>query len=271
RSAPGFYSCAYSENTASFVPVTYAYCSNNVWGAPVYQLNHINANPFTAQPRPGVRYGPESESCFALWSEYSGSTNVWASVGCSGVPNPWKNIYFRGVIEGMWDAPADTLRSDSLTLYLRKDFPPYQIIDSSKLKLDNDGYGTFWFTNASNYTNYYIATRHRNAIETWSATTFQYTPSLVSYTYDFTFSPLQSFGVNEIQVDVSPDLYAFYSGDVNQDGSINLNDILIIYNDAKNFVSGYVPSDINNDNVTNLNDLLITSNNTSKFIVRITP
>ncbi|MEP7146291.1 MAG: hypothetical protein ABI792_04730, partial [bacterium] len=271
RSAPGVFSCAYSENTVSFVPATYCSSNNYVWDAPVYQMNHINANPFTAKPRPGVRYGPDGESCFALWSEYSGSTNVWASVGCSGTPNPWKNIYFRGVIEGMWDAPADTLRSDSLTLYLREDFPPYNIVDSSKLKLDNDGYGTFWFTNALNYTNYYIAARNRNSIETWSATTFQYTPDLVSYIYDFTFSPLQAYGVNEVQVDILPDLYAFYSGDVNQDGSVNLNDILLVYNDANSFISGYVPSDVNNDNVTNLADILITSNNFAKFIVKITP
>ncbi|MBL8008579.1 MAG: hypothetical protein JNJ56_13735, partial [Ignavibacteria bacterium] len=83
RSAPGFYSCAYSENTLSCVPVTYCSAVNNVWGGLVLQMNHINTNPFNAQPRPGIRYGPEDESCFALWTEYSGGTNVWASTGCS--------------------------------------------------------------------------------------------------------------------------------------------------------------------------------------------
>jgi len=270
RSAPGYYSCAYSENTLSFVPVTYCEAINNIWGGLVLQMNHINTNPFTAQPRPGVNYGPEGESCFALWTEYSGSTNVWASTGCAGAVLAQRNIFFRGVIEGLWDAPADTMRNDTVKLLLREDSAPYNIVDSSKVRLDNDGYGTFWFNNAQQFTNYYIVAKHRNSIETWSATTFQFT-SGANYTYDFTFSPLQSYGANMVQVDTSPDLFAFYSGDVNQDEVIDGSDLLLIDNDASNFVTGYVSTDINGDEFVDGSDAAISDNNASNFVSVIRP
>lgn len=268
RSAPGFYACAYSENTMSFVPVTYCAASNNIWGFPVYQMNHINTNPFTAQPRPGIKYGPDGESCFSMWTEYSGSTNVWASLGCSGNVNSWKHIFFRGVMQGLWNAPADTMVNDTARLILRNDFSPYSIVDSAKTFLSNDGYGDFWFTNALNNVNYYIVAKHRNALETWSASTIQFNPVFVSY--DFTFNPSQAYGANMIQVDNDP-LYAFYSGDADQDGNIDATDLVLIYNDLTTLTSGYVNTDLNGDDFVDTSDLLIAYNNAINVISIITP
>jgi len=269
RSSPGTFSCAYASNDPTFPLVSYSYATNYNWGPVVYQMNHKSTNPFIAKPRPGVRYGPEEESCFAVWTEYSGGTNVWASVGCSGAVNSYKSIFFRGVIEGLWDAPADTMRNDTVTILLREDIAPYNIVDSSKVRLDNDGYGTFWFTGAQDLTNYYIVVKHRNSIETWSATTFQFNP--VSYSYDFTFATFQAYGANMVQVDTSPDLFAFYSGDVNQDGVIDGSDLLLIDNDASNFVTGYVPTDINGDEFVDGSDAAISDNNASNFVIVIRP
>lgn len=172
-------------------------------------------------------------------------------------------------MEGFWDAPADTMRNDTVKLLLREDSAHYNIVDSSKVRLDNDGYGNFWFTAAEAFTNYYIVAKHRNSIETWSANTFQFTPA--SYTYDFTFSPLQAYGVNMVQVDVSPDLYAFYSGDVNQDGIIEGEDLALIDNDATNFISGYVRTDVNGDEFVDGTDAAITDNNAFNFVTLIRP
>jgi len=271
RSAPGFYATAYSENTNTFVPVVYSFCNNNIWGPLVTPTNHINTNPFTAQPRPGVKYGITEESCFTLWTEYSGSTNVWNSVGCSGSVSVMRNIFLRGVPQGMWDAPADTLRNDTMRLYMRNDFSPYSIVDSSKTWLDNDGYGNFWFTNGQNFVNYYIVAKHRNSIRTWSATTFQFNSNSTSYSYDFTTSPLQAYGVNMIQVDVVPDLYAFYSGEVSGDEIVDVTDVVDIFNDANNFASGYIITDVNGDQFTDVDDLLIAYNNSNNFVSEIRP
>lgn len=270
RSAPGFYASAYSS-TDFGNPVTYAGCTNNVWDTYSYQMNHSASNPYHAKPRPGIRYGPQGESCLALWTEYSGGTNVWASVGCSGPIGIWRNVFFRGVMQGFWDEPADTLRNDTVTLQIRNDFPPYSVVEQSNAYLDNDGYANFWFMTLQNFTNYYIAAKHRNTIETWSAATFQYGSGSTSYSYDFTTSPLQSYGVNETLVDTSPDLYAFYSGDVNQDETIDLTDIVLVFNDGNSFLTGYVNTDTNGDQFVDLTDLVITFNNSNNFISVIKP
>ncbi|MBP9192456.1 MAG: hypothetical protein KBF96_07885 [Ignavibacteria bacterium] len=268
RSAPGFYSCASSENTVSFVPAVYYSATNNVWGNIISQVNHINTNPFTAQPRAGVRYGPEGESCFTLWTEYSGSTNVWASVGCSGNVKAYRHLFFRGVVEGLWDAPADTMKSDTMKIYLRKDFSPYEITDSAKAFLTNDGYGDFWFTNALNLTSYYVVAKHRNSLETWSSDKITFSPVFAEY--NFANDPSMTYGNNVTQVDTDP-LYAFYSGDVNDDDAIDLSDVIIINNDAGIFTSGYIISDLNGDNTTDLSDVLLAKNNASGFVALIRP
>ncbi len=74
-----------------------------------------------------------------------------------------------------------------------------------------------------------------------------------------------------VQVDAAPVRFAIYSGDVIQDGVINLNDIVLIFNNSANFVNGYVVTDVNGDNVTNLNDILIAFNNSNKFVIRKIP
>ena len=62
-----------------------------------------------------------------------------------------------------------------------------------------------------------------------------------------------------------------YSGDADQDGIVNLNDLILINNDASQFVTGYVNSDINGDGSSDLTDLIITFNNSKKFVSVIRP
>ena len=74
-----------------------------------------------------------------------------------------------------------------------------------------------------------------------------------------------------VNVDASPVSYAVYSGDVNQDGAIDLNDVLSVYNAASSFSSGYVVNDVNGDNIVDLNDILIAYNNSAGFVAVIRP
>ena len=73
------------------------------------------------------------------------------------------------------------------------------------------------------------------------------------------------------QIDTLPLRFGIYSGDQNQDGSVNLTDVVNVYNNANTFVNGYVASDMNGDNITDLSDLVITSNNASAFVAKVTP
>ncbi|MEZ4690199.1 MAG: hypothetical protein R3A12_08435 [Ignavibacteria bacterium] len=81
----------------------------------------------------------------------------------------------------------------------------------------------------------------------------------------------KAFGNNLIQVDSSPDVFAVYSGDVNNDAFIDMADVLYIYNDAINFVTGYELSDITGDNISDVTDVLIAYNNSGMFIAAVTP
>ena len=73
------------------------------------------------------------------------------------------------------------------------------------------------------------------------------------------------------QVDAAPLSFAVFSGDVNQDGFINLNDIISVSNASSSFVNGYVVTDVNGDNLTNLNDIILTYNNSAAFVSKATP
>ena len=51
----------------------------------------------------------------------------------------------------------------------------------------------------------------------------------------FSVNSIYAYGNNEIQVDNSPyNVFAFYSGDVNQDGTIDASDVSAVDNDANN-------------------------------------
>ncbi len=85
----------------------------------------------------------------------------------------------------------------------------------------------------------------------------------IPFSYSFASQMSQAYGNNLILKGAS---YCVYSGDVNQDGAVNLTDAIDTYNDGVNFVTGYVVTDLNGDNITNLTDILITQNNTVSFV-----
>ena len=172
-------------------------------------------------------------------------------------------------IQGFYNAPLDIMVPDTLTAYLRNSFAPYAIVDSAKSVLSLSGAGSFLFYNAVNGTNYYVVTQHRNALETWSSTATPFVSG--AKVYDFTPAANKAYGSNEIQIDLSPVKFAIYSGDINHDGSINLTDIIDVYNGGINFLTGYVITDVTGDDIVDLTDLLMTYNNSSNFISKVTP
>lgn len=125
----------------------------------------------------------------------------------------------------------------------------------------------FVFKYASSGT-YYIQLQHRNALETWSKTGGEPFTSAADNFYDFTTSAAQAFGNNTIQVGSR---FTFYSGDVNKDGVIDVDDLIATYNDGSNFLTGYVRTDVNGDFVTDVTDLVVVYNNSVNFIFVIRP
>ena len=115
--------------------------------------------------------------------------------------------------------------------------------------------------------NYYLVVKHRNSIETWSRSGGEmFTGSVLNY--DLTTSASQAYGNNQKLVGSK---YSVYTGDVNQEGSVDLTDIITIYNDAGIFASGYINTDLNYDNLADLTDIILAYNNSSMFVAVVRP
>ncbi|MEO8664172.1 MAG: PQQ-dependent sugar dehydrogenase [Ignavibacteria bacterium] len=180
-----------------------------------------------------------------------------------------KTLNLSAVLEGFYNMSDNKMAKDTVTVYLRNATPPYLIVDSVRSLLDSNGNGSFTFYNAINSTPYYIVLSHRNSLEVWSSSGKSFASN--SLNYNFTTSSSQSYGNNTMMVDNQPIRFALYSGDVNQDGHIDLTDILQIKNDAQLFTTGYSSSDLEGNDFVDLADILIAYNNTKRFVQEITP
>lgn len=194
----------------------------------------------------------------------NGQSNEGAAFVYYGAPGGPKILVMNTLIQGLYNDVTNVSLTDSVTVYLRNSSAPYALVDSTKSKINSLGSGVYSFRNASNGVNYYLQVSHKNSIATWSASPLSFTNNYK--TYDFTTASSKAYGHNVIQVDASPVAYAIYSGDINLDQHIELEDMLIVHNDGKNFVTGNVITDLNGDLIVDMKDLLITSNNSVKFI-----
>ncbi len=172
-------------------------------------------------------------------------------------------------IEGFYNEGTDQQVSDTVTVELRNSTSPFAIADQSTAVLSANGTVQLNFTGAANG-NYYIAVKHRNSIETWSANAIAFS-QIVPVNYNLSSSSSQAFGSNVIQIDSSPVRFAVYSGDVNQDGTVDATDISTIDNDASNFVGGYVVTDLTGDDFVDGTDFAIADNNAANFVGAIRP
>ncbi len=180
-----------------------------------------------------------------------------------------QTINLSALIQGFYNNTTDKMVNDTIKVLLRNANSPYNVIDSSKSVLDSLGKSKIIFGNLLSSQNFYIAVKHRNSIETWSSGTFNFSSGSVNY--DFTSDSSKAFGSNQFKVDQSPVKFAIYNGDVNQNGIVDLVDVIQVYNDILSFVSGYVTTDVNGDNQTDLNDVLKTYNNSGRFVHAVTP
>ncbi|MBK8381466.1 MAG: hypothetical protein IPL16_06125 [Ignavibacteria bacterium] len=172
-------------------------------------------------------------------------------------------------IEGFYDAGSNSQISDTITVYLRSIVSPFAKVDSAKGVVTANGSASLLFNNASGGT-YYLAVTHRNSIETWCATGITVNAG-GSVNYDLSSSASQAFGSNMKQADSSPVRFAIYSGDVNQDGTIDASDVSDADNDAFNSVSGYVSTDVTGDDFVDAADVSIVDNNAFNSVSAITP
>jgi len=156
---------------------------------------------------------------------------------------------------------------DTVVVSLRNNFSPYSLVEMSKVYLSNTGTAAVNFAKAVDGLNYYVVVNHRNSIETWSKTGGEIFSGGV-LNFDFTTMSSQAFGNNLVQVGSN---WSNYTGDVNQEGVIDVGDLTIIDNDASVFITGYVTADLNCDEVVDLTDASYADNNAANFVSVIKP
>jgi len=171
--------------------------------------------------------------------------------------------------QGYYNSIANRLyKKDTVKVYLRQSISPYIIVDSMSQIIDSVTFSGVYDFNNSPAGTYYLALKHKNCIETWSNTPINlFSDSTVNY--NFTSNITQAYGNNIVQVDASPVRFGIYSGDINQDGIIDAEDLSNVDNDAANFILGYSLSDINGDNFVDASDISRVDNNIGK--IAITP
>lgn len=158
--------------------------------------------------------------------------------------------------------------SDTVKVFVRSRTSPYNIQDSAAAVLDSNGNGLFSFINVNSDSCYYFDVRHRNHLRTFSSSSCQKLNGLPA-SYDFTTSSAKAFGNNLTEVPAGK--FAFYGGDINQDGNIDASDLSETDNDAYNSLSGYVRTDVTGDDFVDAGDVSIVDNNASNSVSAITP
>lgn len=222
-------------------------------------VNNDYANSF-ASPKPLFRF-LNNDSCLNIWSYYY---SVTSTGGCSA-----SNLYVKAGIEGYYDEGSDShINYASMNVLLADVNPPYNIVDTGYALLDFQRLSNVFAFPRALTGNYYLILKHYNCLRTWSAAPV-YINSNTAGIYDFTTSDAQAYGGNMM---LKGSKWCIYSGDVDQDGTIDLTDVVKINNDAAEFVVGNITiSDLNGDYYTDLADLLIGFNNSSNFVVKVTP
>ena len=146
------------------------------------------------------------------------------------------------------DPISAPLLFDTITIELHKP-SDLSLVFSKKKVFDIFGNASITLPEYLMYKYYYIVLRHRNSIEIWSQK-----PILIqnSVNFDFTTSVTQAYGNNLKWV---ANAACMYSGDINQDGHINLLDFNLWDHDNTNFIYGYyLNTDLNGDGNVDLSD-----------------
>jgi PKD repeat protein len=152
---------------------------------------------------------------------------------------------------------------DTVTVELHNSVTPFGLSNLNRSTVTVTGDGSFLFPTTVLGQSFYIVVKHRNSLQTWSASPVTITSG---GSYDFTNAANKAFGSNQIQV--SPGVYAFYSGDISngilggiQDGQITTSDFNELQNSVTQFLNNYNYHDLTGDFVVESMDYSLLENN----------
>ncbi|HMS65238.1 MAG TPA: hypothetical protein PKD83_08305 [Ignavibacteria bacterium] len=172
------------------------------------------------------------------------------------------------VLEGYYNPSTNKMfAKDTVRLHIREKTFPYSIVDSSIAVIDTFSSQCNFVLSKVDSGSYYIVMKHRNSLETWSKSGGDLIRPTIYKSYSFSHLITQAFGSNQKQVDNAPNKYAFFGGDINQDGTIDASDLSWVENDASVSAGGYIQSDVTGDDFTDGGDVSIVENNVGYSVV----
>jgi hypothetical protein len=125
----------------------------------------------------------------------------------------------------------------------------YSLVDTAIGTLKTDGTLSVTFNTAA-AGSYYIVVKGSNLVQTWSA--MPQSVSAIPLSYDFSIAVTQAYGSNMIEV--ISGVWAFYSGDINQDETIDNSDSDSLFSDIENSNFGVFVTDLNGDGTVDNSD-----------------
>lgn len=229
----------------------------------------------------------DNDGILTINEDYNGNGNLLDDdMNLNGIPDYLDfsargslNLNLKLFIEGYYSS-ASTMQSakfnqdgvspltdvETITVELHNATAPYTLVASSTAILKTNGNATCLFPTAS-VGSYYIAVKSRNGIQTWSATTQSI--SNVAITYNFSDAANKAYGNN--MKNLGGGVFGFYSGDINQDESIDGTDAPDLFNDINNSEFGVRLTDLNGDGSVDNTDIPLYENNQSFSIFSIHP
>ena len=243
--------------------------TNSVTGIPGF-ISEVNLHIDSTQPSPVSNAG---KFIAGTASDFDGDLRSISApdIGADefNSPDTFLRLTLSVFFEGFYNSGTNLQVADTARVYLRNSSFPYSIVDSAISVSDSAGNAELEFGDAPSG-NYFICVKHRNTIETWSSSAIAFTAGSPA-SYSFSVAASQAYGSNLVQIDNSPVRFALYSGDANQDKTVDATDLSLIDNDAASFSSGYLPADINGDSFVDGTDYAISDNNATLFISVIEP
>lgn len=195
----------------------------------------------------------------------------------AGASIPNDTLSFRALLQGYYSGsgtmlspfqnagiPSASTACDSIHVQL-VDFNSLVVDLDTTAVFDINGYGTIYFP-ATITGNHYLVLKNRNHIETWSGF-----PIYISSNNSYDFTSGQNMAYASNLLDDGTGTFLMYTGDLNYDGVVNNDDVVIMDNANSNFASGYDISDITGDGIVNNDDIVLLDNNNSNFVALLRP
>ena len=229
----------------------------------------------------GYQYGGYSVSGGGAWDGINYLNGTLTVNGCS--PNTTLNL--TAFLEGFY-SDVNTMRANIYDLGISTDpsetdtvtvnlWSPANLSNTEpdhtvQAVMHTNGTATMQFPVTVSGNSFYIAIKHRNHMETWSKLPVMFTSNTA---YDFTTALAKAYddGVNPPMAAVAGGKFAFYGGDVNQDGSIDATDQGDVDNDVALFAFGYNTTDATGDGSTDASDMQVVDNNLPLFLFYARP